>query len=320
MTQQDEKIVTISTQELMAMFQMENLRTFVSLYQRLKLVRVDDKNNPLVEALWLRDDFCELLKVSKLPEKFLTVGDVSRLFGIQESQIKYLCRNGFLPYYRLKNTRGSKFFFIYEELKQGSFFEVPLIRSLDYHALSWRFRKYQDLVIGILEQARDNKRLSPRYFDIISSLLLGSSTINALGEKYEMTGEHVTKVFNYHFDEFSKKVVGNFKKLQEVTEDWRRLKEENTYLLKILGDNKTTQEYLSQKSNFSPGFFSTPIADLELDIRTKNCLIFSGIESLDQLLRLDAAYLMKIRNFGEGSLKKLEDYLVSIGVHLEKKS
>ena len=65
MTEKDEKNVTISTKELMAMFQMENLRTFVSLYQHLNLVRVDDKQEPLVEALWLREDFHKILKVNK---------------------------------------------------------------------------------------------------------------------------------------------------------------------------------------------------------------------------------------------------------------
>ncbi|MBI2856604.1 MAG: DNA-directed RNA polymerase subunit alpha [Chloroflexi bacterium] len=59
--------------------------------------------------------------------------------------------------------------------------------------------------------------------------------------------------------------------------------------------------------------YNTPIEKLELSSRTLNCLKRSNINKVGQVLEIDKADLLKIRNFGEKSLAELYDKLRAFG-------
>ena len=56
---------------------------------------------------------------------------------------------------------------------------------------------------------------------------------------------------------------------------------------------------------------------LELSVRTVNCLLNNNIQTLGQLCTYSARELLRTPNFGEKSLKELEDHLASIGKSLQ---
>ena len=59
---------------------------------------------------------------------------------------------------------------------------------------------------------------------------------------------------------------------------------------------------------------STPIEDLDLTVRSYNCLKREGINSVSELIALSEDQLMNIRNFGSKSVDEVRDKLTSMGL------
>lgn len=59
--------------------------------------------------------------------------------------------------------------------------------------------------------------------------------------------------------------------------------------------------------------FETPIEDLNLSVRTYNCLKRSNITKVGQILQMDEKDLLSVRNFGRKSYDELRDQLVKHG-------
>ena len=60
-----------------------------------------------------------------------------------------------------------------------------------------------------------------------------------------------------------------------------------------------------------------PIHDLELSIRSENCLLRGGIQTVGELLSKSRDDLLKIRNLGKISLKEILDRLEVLGYELK---
>lgn len=66
-------------------------------------------------------------------------------------------------------------------------------------------------------------------------------------------------------------------------------------------------------------FLARPVRDLELSIRSENCLLRGGIHTIGDLLQKSRDDLLKIRNLGKISLKEIGDRLDSAGLKLREK-
>lgn len=64
--------------------------------------------------------------------------------------------------------------------------------------------------------------------------------------------------------------------------------------------------------------YSHPIHELELSIRSENCLLRGGIQTVGELLQRSREELLKIRNLGKKSLNEIEDRLKTLGYELKK--
>ena len=62
--------------------------------------------------------------------------------------------------------------------------------------------------------------------------------------------------------------------------------------------------------------YSHPIHELELSIRSENCLLRGGIHTVGELLQRSREELLKIRNLGKISLKEIEEKLQNLGYEL----
>ncbi|WGD36719.1 DNA-directed RNA polymerase subunit alpha [Lysinibacter sp. HNR] len=60
-----------------------------------------------------------------------------------------------------------------------------------------------------------------------------------------------------------------------------------------------------------------PIEDLDLSVRSYNCLKREGINTVSELVALSEAQLMNIRNFGQKSVFEVRDKLVDLGLSLK---
>ena len=65
------------------------------------------------------------------------------------------------------------------------------------------------------------------------------------------------------------------------------------------------------------GELSMPIEDLDLSVRSYNCLKREGINTVSELVALSETQLMNIRNFGQKSVDEVRDKLTSLGLSLK---
>ncbi len=63
--------------------------------------------------------------------------------------------------------------------------------------------------------------------------------------------------------------------------------------------------------------FTHPIHELELSIRSENCLLRGGIQTIGDLVHKSREELLKIRNLGKISLKEIEERLDALGYELK---
>jgi DNA-directed RNA polymerase subunit alpha len=69
-------------------------------------------------------------------------------------------------------------------------------------------------------------------------------------------------------------------------------------------------EYLEVKAKLEK-----PVEELELSVRSANCLRAAKIRSLGELVQKSEAEMLQYRNFGKKSLKEIADLLVAMGLH-----
>lgn len=65
------------------------------------------------------------------------------------------------------------------------------------------------------------------------------------------------------------------------------------------------------------GELSIPIEDLDLSVRSYNCLKREGINTVSELVALSETQLMNIRNFGQKSVFEVRDKLTEMGLSLK---
>jgi DNA-directed RNA polymerase subunit alpha len=58
------------------------------------------------------------------------------------------------------------------------------------------------------------------------------------------------------------------------------------------------------------------VEELELSVRSSNCLKAANIKALGELVQKTEADMLKYRNFGRKSLKEIVDILDGMGLHL----
>ncbi len=64
------------------------------------------------------------------------------------------------------------------------------------------------------------------------------------------------------------------------------------------------------------GVLAHPVESLDLPIRPANCLRKMGVQTIGELIQTPESELLKIRNFGEKSLKEIKDKLAALGLEL----
>ena len=81
----------------------------------------------------------------------------------------------------------------------------------------------------------------------------------------------------------------------------------------LAGSGSSTQDMESDELNKS-------IDELELSVRSYNCLKRAGINTVEDLCAKSMDDLMKVRNMGRKSLDEILNKLESMGLHLATKS
>lgn len=59
-----------------------------------------------------------------------------------------------------------------------------------------------------------------------------------------------------------------------------------------------------------------PVEDLELSVRTANCLQNLGVRTVGELIMFTEEELLKTKNFGRKSLKEINELLADMGLRI----
>jgi DNA-directed RNA polymerase subunit alpha len=82
-------------------------------------------------------------------------------------------------------------------------------------------------------------------------------------------------------------------------------------------DTEVEQNIFAEDKVETDVLLNSPIEDLELSVRSYNCLKRQGIHTLDKLAECSEMDLMNIRNFGAKSIQEVKDKLREIGLSLK---
>jgi len=256
---------------------------------------VSSNKDSLGQLLIDEEGFCRTLEVKKLPEKFLTVSEVAKILGITKARVTKLCQENFLPHYRLKNSAGSRLLFIEEEIVQKGKLKIYLESPHDYHSMNWRISKMKDLVASIILEASKDGLLSKMEEEIIAGMLLQTSTLVGLANKYHLTRERMRQIFLEKTEKLVNIFHENNKLVEKLSDRNAELKRENSLLKARLESDSGKVELINKQ--LAPVYRVT-IKDLDLSERSTNCLTNTGIDTLGKLLEFTVNDLLLIRNLG----------------------
>ena len=81
---------------------------------------------------------------------------------------------------------------------------------------------------------------------------------------------------------------------------------------------KNTQIMIEKEENKKERVLETSIEDLELSVRSFNCLKRAGISTVEDLTNKSEADMMKVRNLGKKSLDEVTNKLHALGLDFRK--
>ena len=80
----------------------------------------------------------------------------------------------------------------------------------------------------------------------------------------------------------------------------------------------STEEAAAEEQGAPAGTGSVSIDDLDLSVRSNNCLRRAGINTVDELIQRTEEDMMKVRNLGRKSLEEVKKKLSDMGLSLRK--
>ncbi|HUO99907.1 MAG TPA: DNA-directed RNA polymerase subunit alpha [Gemmatimonadota bacterium] len=87
------------------------------------------------------------------------------------------------------------------------------------------------------------------------------------------------------------------------------------YFLAFEEPDEELEGELEEKHNRLKELFARPVDDLELSVRSNNCLKSSNIRTLGDLVQKSESQMLQYRNFGKKSLNEIADVLQRHGLH-----
>jgi DNA-directed RNA polymerase subunit alpha len=73
----------------------------------------------------------------------------------------------------------------------------------------------------------------------------------------------------------------------------------------------------SESSGVDPEVYNKPLSELELSVRSRNCVAFLGVTTVGELCGRTEAELMSCKNFGQTSMNEIKQKLAELGVSLK---
>ena len=106
---------------------------------------------------------------------------------------------------------------------------------------------------------------------------------------------------------------------QAVIEAWKKEDKEEEEFLKAVEETireNPVKEYFAKEDNEKEKVLEMNIDELELSVRSYNCLKRAGINTVEELCNRTSEDMMKVRNLGRKSLEEVLAKLKELGLQL----
>ena len=168
-----------------------------------------------------------------------------------------------------------------------------------------------------------NNELSLRERLVLDDRYKYLMTLDDIGKRFEVTKQRIQHIEKQAFRKLkhplnsNKYILGKraADKIQDLKNQLALMKAENDILRREITDAISYEE----AENFmeSKRVLLIPIADLDFSVRTRNCLLRAGVQTLGDIQNKTIVDLMNIRNFGRRSLEEVLGTANSYGIKIE---
>ena len=183
-----------------------------------------------------------------------------------------------------------------------------------------------EIFSAIIEASGDDV-LKEREKTILTMLLEGKD-VEFVAEEYGLTRSRIMQIVSK-----SVRKLATVKTFSELRREYKQLVFDNANFQNVIEalqnrikklerinniDTAPVSEYdylLGDKGGTFTAMMNTPVYDLEISVRSLNCLKGADVNTLYDLVKCNKTDLMKFRNFGKKSLTELEDLLESLHLH-----
>jgi len=136
---------------------------------------------------------------------------------------------------------------------------------------------------------------------------------------FEVENTRVGQITNFDRLIINIKTNGSVKP-EDVLSQASKIINDYMALLIDLSDKETKNDPIFEQEKEQEEEQSYPsIEELELSVRSYNCLKREGIETVEKLLEFSEDELLDIRNFGQKSIREVKDKIKELGLSFEKK-
>ncbi len=183
-----------------------------------------------------------------------------------------------------------------------------------------------EIFSAIIEASGDDV-LKEREKTILTMLLEGKD-VEFVAEEYGLTRSRIMQIVSH-----AVRKLATVKTFSELRREYKQLVFDNANFQNVIEalqnrikklerinniDTAPVSEYdylLGDKGGTFTAMMNTPVYDLDISVRSLNCLKGADVDTLYDLVKCNKTDLMKFRNFGKKSLTELEDLLENLHLH-----
>lgn len=169
----------------------------------------------------------------------------------------------------------------------------------------WSVREAVMAFVAALDVLNDVEK------QVLAGVMEGCS-YESIGEDFCVTRERVRQIF-YRALRLVSASMKSYRRMLNETIELRRLRDE------VKEKDRELQQLRKMLNVSEPDMemcklLSTELVDMDLSVRTINCLKSADICTVGELVQCNKLELLKIRNFGKKSLSELDDLLYRLGL------
>lgn len=160
--------------------------------------------------------------------------------------------------------------------------------------------------------------VNEKYIDVIGTIALDSVFSPVIRVKYDIENTRVGQRNDYDKLNLEVWTDGTVQPEDAVAEAAKIAKDHFTIFINFDEDSITGDEEIDEDEERVRALLNTPVEELELSVRSSNCLKNANIRTIGDLTRRTEEEIAKTRNFGKKSLleikEKLSEWNLSLGM------